>query len=340
MIKIILSIFIFMFILFFYLHIQFHLKTNDDLEIIEIEKTSKELFDEICDFRQPSLFDLEEEHYNILKILNYENLLDKYSLFEIKIRESFNKDNDILLPLQLHISSKLFNKDKNSNYYTEKNYDFLKETGIVKIIKQYDYYLKPPLVSNCFYDLIMGSNGSFTPFRYDLNYRNFYTVLKGSVKIKLAPPKSSKYLYVENDYENFEFRSQINPWNIENKYKNDFSKVKLLEITLLPGKFFFIPAFWFYSFKFENNAVVSSFHYRTYMNNISIIPQIAMHALQTTNIERKITKKIKIDNINIDENEIIKNELDNNINELDNNININETESNISELEVKEINNL
>ena len=32
-------------------------------------------------------------------------------------------------------------------------------------------------------------------FRYDLNYRNYYTVTQGSISVKLSPPKSSKYLY-------------------------------------------------------------------------------------------------------------------------------------------------
>jgi hypothetical protein len=333
-----------MFILFFYLHIQFHLKTNDDLEIIEIDKRTKELFDEICDFRQPALFDLEDEHYNIVNSMNFKNLLDNYYQFEVKIRESLNKDKDnenknknkefefeLFIPLQLHIAYKLFNKDTKSNFYSENNYDFLQETGIIKIIKQNDYYLRPPLVSNCFYDILMGSNGSVTPFRYDLNYRNYYTVLQGSVRIKLAPPKSSKYLYVENDYENFEFRSQINPWNVDNQYENDFNKVKYLEITLLPGKFFYIPAFWFYSFQFNDNAIIASFQYRTYMNNVAIIPQIVMHALQTNNVERKLIKKIDISEIN-------KNELHTNkmkINEMETNeMEINEIETN--EMETNE----
>jgi hypothetical protein len=158
-----------------------------------------------------------------------------------------------------------------------------------------DLYLRPPLISNCNYDILMGSNGYTTPFRYDINYRNFYIVTQGSIQIKLAPPKSIKYLYPENDYENFEFRSPVNPWEPQEKFKNDFNKIKCLEINLVPGKCFFIPAYWYYSFKFENNASVSCFHYRTYMNNIAIVPDIIMHILQTKNVKRKFAKKLKLD---------------------------------------------
>jgi len=67
---------------------------------------------------------------------------------------------------------------------------------------------------------------------------------------------------------------------------------------LTPGKFLFIPAYWWYSFKFAENTSVSSFKYRTYMNNIAISPHIFMYALQNQNVERKTAKQIDIKNLN------------------------------------------
>jgi hypothetical protein len=300
MIKIIISFFVFCVVLFLYIHTQFHLKTSDDLEIFEIEQASKDTLDEICDFRQPVIFELEQEQYNIIKETNKKKILENYAMFEIKIRDNIiNNDSyseeELYIPLSLDIANKLFDQDKNSNYFSEKNQDFLEETGIIKTMQQNDLYLRPPLISNCYYDIMMGSKGLTTPFRYNINYRNFYMVTQGSIQIKLAPPKSIKYLYSENDYENFEFRSPINPWNPQNKYKSDFNKIKCLEITLTPGKCFYIPAYWYYSFKFDNDTSVSCFHYRTYMNNVAITPHILMHVLQTTNVKRKIAKKLNLD---------------------------------------------
>jgi hypothetical protein len=298
MIKIITSIFIFCIVLFFYIHIQFHLKTSNDLEIFEIEQASKDTLDEICDLRQPVLFDIEDEHIPIIKQTNKQQLLEHYPMFEIKIRENvvnIDSEEELYLPLTLDLADKLFHKDSNNQYFSEKNEDFLKETGVIKVMQHNDLYLRPPLISNCNYDILMGSNGYTTPFRYDINYRNFYIVTQGSIQIKLAPPKSIKYLYPENDYENFEFRSPVNAWDPQEKYKNDFNKIKCLEINLVPGKCFFIPAYWYYSFKFEDNASVSCFHYRTYMNNIAIVPDIIMHILQTKNVKRKFAKKLKLD---------------------------------------------
>ena len=49
--EIIIGLFVFCIILFFYLHIQFHFKKGDDLEIYEIEQASKDRMEEICDGR-------------------------------------------------------------------------------------------------------------------------------------------------------------------------------------------------------------------------------------------------------------------------------------------------
>jgi hypothetical protein len=296
--KIILAMFVFCVILFFYLHIQFHLKTSDDLEIYEIDQASKDKMEEICDLRQPVLFDLPsvEDVEKIINTTNKQFLLDNYPVFEIKIRDTndSNLDSDMCVPLSLHVATKLFGEDTNSIYFSEGNMDFLQETGAIKNMSYNDEFLRPSLVSNCYYDVLMGSSNVETPFRYDLNYRNYYMVTQGSIKIKLSPPKSSKYLYPINDYENFEFKSPVNPWNPQTKYRADFDKIKCLEILLTPGRFLYIPAYWWYSFKFEENTSVSCFKYRTYMNNIAISPKIFMYALQNQNVERKIAKQIDI----------------------------------------------
>ena len=147
------------------------------------------------------------------------------------------------------------------------------------------------MVSNCNYDILLSSEHCVTPFQYKLNYRNYFLVTEGSIQVKLAPPKSSRYLYPCKDYENFEFRSPINPWQVQPKYSADFDKIKCLEITLEAGKTLFIPAYWWYSIKFAKNTSVSCFYYKTYMNNIAILPHIAMHVLQLNNVKRDVVKK-------------------------------------------------
>ena len=91
-IQMIIGFFIFCIILFLYLHIQFHLKTSNDLEIFDIDYESKEIFEEICDFRQPVLFNNQQDQMKIVQNMNKDNLLKKFPAFEIKIRDTQNKE--------------------------------------------------------------------------------------------------------------------------------------------------------------------------------------------------------------------------------------------------------
>ena len=90
MLQIIIAFFIFCIILFFYLHVHFHLKTGNDLEIYEIEQASKDKMEEICDLRQPVLFDCDEDTEKITKTTNKSYLLENYPIFEVKIRETYS----------------------------------------------------------------------------------------------------------------------------------------------------------------------------------------------------------------------------------------------------------
>jgi hypothetical protein len=145
-----------------------------------------------------------------------------------------------------------------------------------------------------------GSDKCYTPFRYEINYRNFFMPTQGTVKIKLAPPKSIKYLFPNYDYENFEFSSPINPWDVQPQYSSEFDKVKCLEFDLHVGCTLFIPPYWWYSIQFSENSSLSIMKYRTYMNNLTISPYIFMYALQVQNIRRKSNniKKMSLESNN------------------------------------------
>lgn len=308
MLKIFIAFFVFCLVLFIYLHINFHLKVGNDLEVYEIEQGSKDKLEEICDIRQPVIFDFDNS-----KIIEYSNktyLSNNYPAFEIKIRNSKDTDynSEIYIPLPLHSAEKLVKEDTSSSYFSENNSDFLQETGVIKSFQYNDEFLRPYMVSNCNYDIMIGSQDTVTPFRYELNYRNHFLVTEGSVIVKMAPPKSTKYLYTVYDYENFEFRSPVNPWSPQKQYSADFDKIKCLEVTLTPGKTLHIPAYWWYSIKFSKDSSISCFRYRTYMNNAAITPHIAMYALQIQNVKRNTVKKMDINQLNETKQEVLEKE--------------------------------
>ena len=303
----IITVLVFCIVLFLYIHIYHHLKTSNDLEVYEIERPSKDKLEEICDLRQPVVFKYTNDH--LMSSCSLPKVIDTYGVFDVKIRNTKDDDDqtETYLPLVIREAIELVRNDKDEQYVSENNSDFLEETGLIKNYKYNDTFLRPPMVSSCNYDFLFGSKNTTTPLCYDLNYRNYYLVTNGSINIKLIAPQSSKYLYARKKYENLDFSSPVNPWNIQEEYKADFNKIKLLDVTLKPGDIIYIPAYWWYSFKYNSISSICAFKYRTYMNTIAISPQIILSLLQKTNIKRKTIKVKECTDIaeSIDEDNII-----------------------------------
>jgi len=288
--NIIIIFFIFIVILFLYIHILYHLKTADDLEIYEINSFSKERLNEVCDLRQPVLFSYDINNFNELKV---DNLVSNYNSFDIKVK-FFNNLEDTVIPLKFKDFIDLIDSKDNDKIFTiENNNEFLEETCLNKKIQYGDNFFKPSSLMSYEYDLIIGKSNHYTKCQYNLNYRNYFLVLEGNVKLKLAPPKSNKYFNVQKDYESFKFFSNMNIWDPQNEYINDYNKIKFLEIDLVPGKIINIPAYWWYSFYFtENKSNILSLKYRTYMNNVTISPEFLKSLLQKQNIKHELFKKL------------------------------------------------
>lgn len=287
--KAILNLLIFCLVLFVYVHVYFHLKTCDDLEVYEIFQPSKEKLEEVCDMRQPVMFDYPNEE--LLKVCTRNTIQNTYGAFEVKIRNlnvTTKEEEELYIPLTFTKAHIAIKEDTQKKYLVEKNSEFLEETAMIKMFKYNDAFVRPNMVSNCIYDIMIANKGVHTPFRYEVNYRNYFMTTEGSVCIKLAPPKSQKYLYHIADYENFEFSTPINPWEVQKQYAGDFEKIKCLEVHLKQGTMIYIPAFWWYSIEFGESSTVAVFKYRTFMNNIAIFPKLAMRLLQNQNVKRQI----------------------------------------------------
>ena len=293
--KEILAVVVFCVILFIYLHVHFHLKKVDDLEIYELCQPSKEKLEEVCDFRQPVV--TEFNNHSIIEKCNLNSIKTTYTGYDIKIRNVKERDDDteLYIPLGIVESVDLFKKDKDSKYMSENNYDFLDETGLVKLYRNNDMYLRPSMVSSCNYDLLFGSLNVETPLRYEVNYLNYFVLTHGKAIVRLLVPKSKKYLYATNDYDNFEFISPVNPWNVQDEYQGDFNKLRTIDVNLVAGQMIHIPAYWWYSIKFvKSNTTICVFKYKTYMNTLAISNHLFMRLLQCQNTKRVIAKKMNL----------------------------------------------
>jgi hypothetical protein len=292
--KEVIAIIIFCLVLFIYLHVCFHLKKVDDLEIYDLCQPSKDKLEEVCDLRQPVVTDFMNE--KLISNCNLNSIKASYGAYDIKIRNTkeYDDETELYIPLEIRDSVDLFKKDKDSKYISENNSDFLEESGLINYYKNNDIFLRPSMVSSCSYDIMFASLNVESPLRYEMNYRNYFFVTHGKVVIRLFAPKATKYLYSVNDYENFEFISPVNPWTVQEKYRSDFDKLRSMDVTLLPGQMVHIPAYWWYSIKFvKSNTTVCVFKYKTYMSALSISNHLIMRMLQRQNTKRVIERKIE-----------------------------------------------
>jgi hypothetical protein len=266
------TIIIFLIVLTIYLHINYQLKKSNELEVYNIDFTSKEQLEEISKLRQPFVFE-----YDFMEIdRNY--LLKNFSKQNIQLKNNVSNDS-----VTLKIEEAIPMIDKNNVYFSEKNHDLLNEFFLEKLEKR-ERNIKPIFTGSCIYDMIMGSNKTYTPMRHEINHKNYFLVTEGKVKIRFATPNCEKYLEPLIDYENLDITSQINVWNTK------IDKIKFVDIIVEKGKMVFIPPYWWYSFEFIDQSTIISFKYRTYMNIITIIPYLFIQNLQLQNVKYILPK--------------------------------------------------
>jgi hypothetical protein len=289
-----------MIILFVYIHINDQYKKSEDLEIYEMDYVSNAGLQNICNVKQPTIFDFRQIYPDIFSKLEKREHFEKFENIDVKVKDVLDYWNPtatsidpIILPIQSFQT--LMKSDPKSHFFMEDNQDFLEETELLPEIRELDAYLKPSFSIRSKYDLITGSNSCITPLRYHTDYRRYMIVASGKISVKMTPWRSRKHLHPVIDYDNYEFFSKLNPWMPQKEYLNDMDKLKFLDFEVAAGNVLYIPPFWWYSIKFTtNDTQVVSISYQTVMNIFSNIPDICRYYLQFHNTKVKISRTLDI----------------------------------------------
>jgi hypothetical protein len=286
------NILVFMIVLLVYLHIFYHLKVSNDLEVYEHDITNKNNLEEILNLRQPVVMNYNRQ--NLDTIFTIDNIYKNYKNYDINVRKN-DMNNDIVdknIVVTIDLLKNLFEND--NKYYSENNNKFIEKTNLIEELYSNDVILKPPMTSEIKYDMLLGGSNTSTKFKYDLSFRHFIYVSDGDLNITLSPPINTKNMELYKDYYNFEYISPINPYLKEDDIK--MKSISKVSITLKKGQLLFVPAYWWYSIQF-NNSVALVFKYKTYMNQLTILPEYIMSFMQRQNIKKKNKNKIyKADN--------------------------------------------
>jgi hypothetical protein len=282
---IIINLLIFVVIFFLYIHIKSFTKISNDIDVYVLNNPCHEIIEENSRFNQP--LHIKNIDSDILNI-NYEWLYDNYKYYDINYRNI--NDDDCQKITNLNNASSIFNNDISNLYISKNNYDFIKSTFLNEYIKKLDIILRSNMLVSSEYDIITGSKDSYTKLEYSLISKNYIIPTSGSIEIFLYPPKYSKYMHINKDYFNMEFTSNIDIYNISDKYKDDFNKCKAIKVILNKGDILLIPMFWIYSIKLlEKNTLVYNLKYKSFINYIVNTKDDFIHLLQKYN--KKINQK-------------------------------------------------
>ena len=293
---------IFLIVLFLYMHITYQYKRSQDLEIYETDYYNNEHLQEICNVKQPIIFEFE----SILPTLfeNTKSIIEKYGICDIKVKNVndyykkivLGEDNTVdSVLMTLNTGNKVFMNDSASHYYSENNQDFLEDSGLTRNIEKINEYLKPNIgIVNTKYDYIMGSYKTCTPLRYHYDYRFFYIVISGKINVKMTPWKSNKYLNTISNYETYEFFSNKNVWDSNEK---DMEKIKFIEFDVNKGNILYIPPYWWYTIQFTESTALYSITYNSLVNVLAYTPEWVKYFIQQQNINKTVSavKKIEYD---------------------------------------------
>jgi hypothetical protein len=142
---------------------------------------------------------------------------------------------------------------------------------------------------------MFGSSGTCTPLRRRTDHAHYICVTRGTFHLKLVPPNHSDSLHEVRDYENYEFRSKIDVWNVQPQYKRDMETVRVIDAEVNAGSIIFIPARWWYSIKFaapEGENVAFTYTYNSFINLLANADSIIRYLLQNANTTVAPIKKV------------------------------------------------
>lgn len=269
----------------------FQLKKGDDMEIYEIDYTNITDLNKSANLKQPIIFEF-SKFVSTLNDYSLKFLTVEYGSFDVFIKEpeDYHTDRPVnTVVIDLAAAESLVKTDTSSKYYSNQNQSLIYETGLDKYFKQLDKYLQPMFSVFSKYDVMFGSAGTTTPLTYHTYERRFVYSNGGKISVKMTPWRSNKYMVVNKDYENYEFASPLNVWNPQDNYRTGFQKMKFLDFVVHGGNILYIPPFWYYSIKIEDNdGLIYVADYGSPMNILSNTVNLGHYFYETM-----IPKKVK-----------------------------------------------
>tara|TARA_E500000178_G_C17010815_1_gene750439 strand:- start:501 stop:1274 length:774 start_codon:yes stop_codon:yes gene_type:complete len=220
---------------------------------------NKKQLEEVCVFRQPVTFALEEK--DLESYFNSDALSNNFSRTTFNIYD-VSSNHIVSTPLTMVDVKKLFNQQK--NYVSYNNNLFIEDTITKSKLQTLDKYLSPPLTVYSHYDVWLGTNNKSLPTKTETYYREYIYITSGYIECLLITP----------------------------------NKEKTQSIIVNKSEVLYIPPYWSYKITFKKNAFVCVFRYDTSISILSRLPNILMNYIGDQ-LVTEISYKLKTKTIDI-----------------------------------------
>lgn len=272
------TFFIFMVILLIYVHMNEQFKINDISDIYEIDYSNNKQLQTICDLKQPFIFEC-----GLLDMSNIQ-LRQSLSIYDgnICLKKVEDDTNEPVIISGKNACS-LILSDISGQYLIDNNPEYLETLDSFDEIRSLDMYLRPYFTVYSEYDFLLGSQKAHSYLQYHKDYRRFFYVVRGSIKVKMVSWKQEKNSV--EDFENLCFYSKTNVWHDKEE--------SLKEVTVNAGSILYVPSYCWYSIMFGENTEIIQYRYKTCMNMIANIDTYAKHYIQLNRLQQKMLRTIE-----------------------------------------------
>lgn len=290
---------IFILTLFIYLHVCTFLHTNPEVKMYNINFESKEQMDDlrkdktplkICNLNTPYFSNAFQFFSLLLDFRSLEESEKNISLYSYEDFLGLNNDDRKIIPSTRFAIDKYI-KFQNENdlsfgYFSRDNEEFVNKY-MKKTLDLLSIYLKPELVTQTRYDMLLGMKNMQTGLRYAFSSHLYILIKQGKCRIRMYSPD-----IVSKMYRKYHNQLEVNVWDQETP--QDIHAYKHLDIELKEGDIVYIPTYWSYSIMYDTPGIIFTLNYETVMSQFMSIPYKAIEYISYLNVS---TKKIKEDNI-------------------------------------------
>jgi len=264
------------------------LRQGHDLEIYEYDYETHFELQRILRKKQPVLFQLRGvvlAEANHMHDMTLEQYVVKYGKEKVRIKQADLVETPVRLRFQKAVE--LLQTDKERQYISYGNEDFVEETSLRRILSSLDEYTKPSMTIATDRDFVFGSPEATTPLRSHNAHSAFLYVPQGHITVRLTPAKNGSLLRGTPVPDRVGLASpQSSLWTDAAL----MDAVPTLDFPVPQGWALYVPAGWWYTYQLHDlrppvqtdvspewdgshRTLVAEVRYTTLMNAAVKLPQ-------------------------------------------------------------------